>query len=203
MKKIFFICCLLLSLVPALCFAEAPIIKSDSRTFDVMKGVYDLQGNVFVQFPAHDKILTIKGDRTKVYLYDLEVHGNGHISLDYDELKFLCDQVDVYHKKRSAFVFGNCSFQHESLLITADQGSFNWKKKLASFQGNVQINGEATPETVVYHVLEKRFLTPEELAALQLPPLPPMPVIQPTADQQQGKKQAEAECQGDACPVNY
>ena len=95
MKKLFLICCLLLSFIPV-CFADSPIIKSDTRTFDIMKGVYDLQGNVFVQFPAHDKTLTIKGDRTQVFLYDMEVHGAGHISLAYDQLNFLCDQVDVY-----------------------------------------------------------------------------------------------------------
>ncbi len=168
MKKIFIICCLLLSLIPALCFADAPIIKSDSRTFDVMKGVYDLQGNVFVQFPAHDKTLTIKGDRTKVFLYEMEVHGEGNIQLSYDQLHFNCDKVDVYHKERTAYVTGNCSFQHEDLLITADQGFFNWKKKLATFQGNVQVNQGPVQERVVYQVLEKRFLTEEETSALGL-----------------------------------
>ena len=217
MKKIFLICCLLLSLVPGLCFAESPIIKSDSRTFDIMKGVYDLQGNVFVQFPAHDKTLTIKGERTQVFLYDMEVHGKGNISLDYDELSFLCDQVDVYHKKRSAFVFGNCSFRHQDLLITADQGSFNWKQKLASFQGHVVVDGQPADTKVVYHVLEQRLLSPEEIAALNLPPLPPMPVLEPPAAAEEkeqvpaeGKKKKSKkdknppeECQGDACPLTY
>ena len=221
MKKIFIICCLLLSLVPGLCFADSPIIKSDSRTFDIMKGVYDLQGNVFVQFPAHDKTLTIQGDRTQVFLYDMEVHGKGNISLAYDELSFLCDQVDVYHKQRSAFVFGNCSFQHEDLRITADQGSFNWKRKLASFQGNVLVNEQPTAGRVVYHVLEKRFLTEAEITTLQLPPLPPMPVIEAATEadnkeqaqvkeekekKQKNKKNKEApveECQGDSCPIVY
>ena len=176
MKKIFAICCLLLTLLPALCLADTPIIKSDSRTFDVMKGVYDLQGNVFVQFPAHDKTLTIKGDRTQVFLYDMEVHGVGNIQLAYDQLNFLCDRVDVYHKQRTAFVAGHCRFQHEGLELTADQGSFNWKKKLATFQGHVSVDQGPFQEKVVYHVLEKRFLTDEEIAALQLPPLPPLPV---------------------------
>jgi lipopolysaccharide export system protein LptA len=100
MKKIF-LAILMMFLLPALCLAgEATssthktskgnevVIQSDVRTFDIMKGVYDLQGNVFVQLPARDKTLTIKGDRTAVHLYKMEVHGKGNITLIYDELDF-------------------------------------------------------------------------------------------------------------------
>ena len=48
MKKLLLVITMLLMLLPSLCFAD-PVIKSDSRTFNPIKGVYDLEGNVFVQ----------------------------------------------------------------------------------------------------------------------------------------------------------
>ncbi len=170
MKKLLLILMIILSL-PAMCLANEPassthttskgkevVIQSDTRTFDIMKGVYDLKGNVHVQLPARDSSLTIKGDRTTVHLYKMEVHGKGNIILLYDDLDFKCDSVDVYHKNRTAFVNGNITFKHDKTNITADKGSFNWKTKLASFEGNVTVNGEAQPGKVTYHILEKKFI---------------------------------------------
>ncbi len=172
MKK-FLIAILMILILPVMCFAgEATssthktskgndvVIKSDTRTFDILKGVYDLNGNVFVQLPARDKMLTIKGDRTTVHLYKMEVHGKGNITLIYDDLDFKCDAVDVYHKARTAYVNGNIVFQHDGTDITADKGQFNWKTKLATFEGNVVVNGEATGGKVTYNVLEKKIIAP-------------------------------------------
>lgn len=170
MKK-FFIALLMIFMLPALCLANEQtssthktskgkevIIQSDVRTFDLMKGIYDLQGNVFVQLPAHDKTLTIKGDRTAVHIYKMEVHGKGNIVLIYDDLDFKCDAVDVFHKGRTAYIKGNIKFKHDKTKIAADKGTFNWKTKLASFEGNVVVNGEPRDGKVTYHVLEKKFL---------------------------------------------
>ena len=66
MKKLLLILTMLVMMLPSMCFAD-PVIKSDSRTFNPLTGVYDLQGNVFVQFPAHDTTLTITGDATLCY----------------------------------------------------------------------------------------------------------------------------------------
>ncbi len=170
MKK-FLAILMLLIMLPAMCFASYSnetkttaktrkggdvIIQSDTRTFDIMKGIYDLNGNVFVQLPAHDKTLTIKGDRTKVHFYQMEVHGNGNITLIYDDLNFKCDTVDVYHKQRTAFIAGNLNFVDGDTKITADKGSFNWKTKLASFEGNVTLNGKPQQGTLTYHVIQKK-----------------------------------------------
>lgn len=170
MKKLFF-AILMILLLPAICLANEAtasthktskgnevVIQSDVRTFDIMKGVYDLQGNVFVQLPARDKTLTIKGDRTAVHLYKMEVHGKGNITLIYDDLDFKCDTVDVYHKGRTAYVNGNIHFQHGETNITADKGQFNWKTKLATFEGNVRVNGEALPGKVTYNIIENKFI---------------------------------------------
>ena len=103
MKKLLLILTMLVMMLPSMCFAD-PVIKSDSRTFNPLTGVYDLQGNVFVQFPAHDTTLTITGDATKVYLYAMEVHGQGNIHLSFGDMSFACDKVDVYHSDRTAYV---------------------------------------------------------------------------------------------------
>lgn len=171
MKK-FLIAILMIFILPVMCFAAEPtssthktskgndvVIKSDTRTFDILKGIYDLNGNVFVQLPARDKTLTIKGDRTTVHLYKMEVHGKGNITLIYDDLDFKCDAVDVYHKARTAYVAGNILFQHDNTKITANKGEFNWKTKLATFDGNVVVNGEAQSGKIIYNVLEKKIVS--------------------------------------------
>ena len=141
MKKLLLILTMLVMMLPSMCFAD-PVIKSDSRTFNPLTGVYDLQGNVFVQFPAHDTTLTITGDATKVYLYAMEVHGQGNIRLSFGDMSFACDKVDVYHSGRTAYVNGNLVFNDNSNKITADSGSYCWKTKIAAFHGNVTVNGQ-------------------------------------------------------------
>lgn len=175
MKKIFLIILSLL-LIPTLCFAaeetssthktskgKEVIIQSDTRTFDIMKGIYNLKGNVHVQIPTKEKMLTIKGDQTAVSLFKKEVHGAGNITLIYDDLNFNCDKVDVYHKDRTAYVNGNIKFKHDKTKITSDKASFSWKTKLAIFEGNVLVNGKAQDKMAIYHVIQKKFLD-------QLPP---------------------------------
>lgn len=163
MKKLFLSIVMLLMLLPSVCMAVEPIITSDTRTFDPFKGIYNLQGNVFVQFPVHDTQLTITGDTTKVYLYDQEVHGEGNITLSFDQMAFTCDKVDVYHSKRTAYVTGNLLFDDKTNKITADQGSYCWKTKLASFSGNVKINSKKHKGDLVYNVMTKEFKNSQPL----------------------------------------
>lgn len=158
MKKLLLLIMAIVMFIPSLCLAAEPIIKSDTRTFNPFTGVYDLKGNVHVQIPTNDTMLTITGDQTMVSLYKMEVHGQGNITLAYDDLKFHCDKVDVYHKDRTAYVTGNCSFVNGATSISADQGSFNWKTKLANFQGNVKVNGVPQKEAVTYNVLTQSFV---------------------------------------------
>ena len=149
-----------------MCGAVEPTIKSDKRTFNPLTGVYDLQGNVFVQFPAHDTMLTITGDTTKVYFYKMEMHGQGNITLSFGEMRFKCDKVDVYNSDRTAYVEGNCDFKDDAMLITADKGSYCWKTKLASFQGKVKVNGKAYKNDVVYNVMTKKLVDAKDAASI-------------------------------------
>ena len=155
MKKL--LLAIVMLLIPSLCFAD-PVITSDSRTFNPMTGVYDLQGNVFVQFPVHDTTLTITGDSTKVYMYAMEVHGNGNIRLSFGDMHFNCDKVDVYHSNRTAYVTGKLHFNDNATTITADSGSYNWSTKVAAFHGNVKVNGTPHDGDVAYNVVEKRIV---------------------------------------------
>lgn len=160
MKKIIALVLMLVTLIPALCFAGKvePVIRSDSRTFNPLSGVYDLQGNVFVQFPAKNKILTITGDATQVHLYAMEVHGQGNITLTYDDLTFKCNKVDVYHSDSSAHVSGNLLFTQGQTRITANEGVFNWKNKQAEFDGNVTVNGKPHEGLLTYDVIQQKIV---------------------------------------------
>ena len=158
MKKCFLALVMALMLLPSLCFAVEPVIKSDVRSFNPFNGIYDLQGHVFVQFPANDTTLTITGDTTQVHLYKMEVHGQGNITLSFGEMSFKCDKVDVYHSERVAYVEGKCRFKDGNVNINSDQGSYNWRTKLAVFQGNVKVNGKAQEDAVTYNVMTKKFI---------------------------------------------
>lgn len=157
MKKFLLAIIMVLMLVPSLCFA-GPTITSDSRTFNPLTGVYDLQGNVFVQFPVNGTTLTITGDATKVYMYAMEVHGNGNIKLSFGDTHFHCDKVDVYHSNSTAYVDGNLQFNDDANTITADNGSYNWSTKIAAFHGNVIVNGTPHAGDIAYNVIQKKIL---------------------------------------------
>lgn len=159
MKKFLILLTALLCLNAATALAaEEPLITSDKRTFNILTGVYDLQGNVTVKFPSDRMDLIISGDAAQVSLYKMEVHAQGNISLQCDkDTSFACDRVDVYHKNRTAYVTGSAVFRCGSDTITADRGAYCWKTKLAVFSGSVSVNGKAHPGDVEYNVKEKRL----------------------------------------------
>lgn len=45
----------------------------------------------------------------------------------------------------------------EATNINSNQGSFNWDSKIATFNGNVMVNGAARQGTVAYNVINKQF----------------------------------------------
>ena len=145
-------------LLPASVFASDPVITSDSRTFDPLSGEYTLTGHVYVRITPHDQEMIITGDYTKVKVYSMEVHGKGNINLTYGDLNFTCAKTDVYHSNRTAYVEGNITFKDGPTTITADKGSYCWKTKLAAFQGNVVVNGQAYDHDIQYDVTAKKVL---------------------------------------------
>lgn len=157
MRKFIFHLIALLLLIPNMAFAEFTV-NSDYRTFDIVKGIYDLKGNVFVQFPVHDTTMTITGNETKVFMYKQEVHGTGNIKLSFGDLKFSCDKVDVFSKERTAYLEGNMKLITDTVTITSDSGSYCWKTKIANFNDNVYVNGQAKPNNTKYNMETKSFI---------------------------------------------
>ena len=166
--KIIIFTILLLIFMPINCFAqnvvssthttsdgEEIVVQSDNRTFDVLKGVYELKGNVYVNLPLRKKNIIVKGDKASVHIYDLEVHCEGNINLVYGDLKFNCDSVDVYHDGSTAYITGNLQFDDGKTKITANKGNYCWKTKIATFEENVIVNGEYKGDKVTYHIINK------------------------------------------------
>ena len=104
MKRIFAILFMLMFLFIPSAFAAQPDISSDSQTFNPFTGVYDLKGHVHVDLG--DRV--IDGDAAQVYLYQLEVHAQGNISLTDKPtgIHFDCDSVEVKGNERTAYVNG-------------------------------------------------------------------------------------------------
>lgn len=156
MKRIFAVLFMLMFLFIPSAFAAQPDISSDSQTFNPFTGVYDLKGHVHVDLG--DRV--IDGDAAQVYLYQLEVHAQGNISLTDKPtgIHFDCDSVEVKGNERTAYVNGSMVFTQNNLRITADNGSFNWKTKNAFFSGNVTVNGTPHTGDLTYNVRDKKFL---------------------------------------------
>lgn len=140
----------LVLLLPSLALARTePVIRSDSRTFNPLTGVYNLDGNVYVDLGSGNRVIT--GDHAQVYMYNLKVDAQGKVKYTDDKISFTCDKVSVVGKEQTAYVTGNCTFTQGSNTITADSGTYNWDSKLANFSGNVAVNGSPASGSVVYN----------------------------------------------------
>lgn len=132
-------------------------ITSDTRYFNPITGVYDLNGHVYVNFPTHGEQLIIYADTAKVKLYKQEVTANGNITLNFGDIMFNCDKVFAKIKERTVYVDGNIFFKHADSVIRADNATYCWKTKLAVFK-NASLNGSSKKGILTYDVLNKRFL---------------------------------------------
>jgi len=150
MKKIFIFLCLFM-LFPTLCLA-APDIKYNKQHFDPIRGIYYLEGNVSVTVGNR----VISADKAQVEMYSIEVHAQGNIHLQQDDIDFYGDTVDVYGSQKTAEVKGNLNFTQGKTSITSDSGVFNWDNKNAVFTGNVTVttpNGSMKADKIVYNVI--------------------------------------------------
>lgn len=138
-----------LMVTPNICRADFTV-NSDEREFNFLTGVYDLRGNVTVQFPVQKEPMTITGDYAKVYMYQQELHAKGEIHLVWGLLDCRCDSTDVYHKESTAQLQGNVVFKTNGNVFKANTGSYNWKLKLAAFKDKVVINGKPYGDYVEY-----------------------------------------------------
>jgi len=138
-------------LLPTLCLA-APDIKYNKQHFDPVRGIYYLEGNVSVTVGSR----VISADKAQVEMYSIEVHAQGNIHLQQDDIDFYGDTVDVYGSQKTAEVKGNLNFTQGKTSITSDSGVFNWDNKNAVFTGNVTVttpNGSMKADKIVYNVM--------------------------------------------------
>ena len=154
-KKIFIFLCLFM-LLPALCHA-APDIKYNKQHFDPIRGIYYLEGNVSVTVGSR----VISADKAQVEMYSIEVHAQGNIHLQQDNIDFYGDTVDVYGSRKTAEVNGHLNFTQGDVAITSDSGIFNWDTKNAVFTGNVNVTtptGSIKADKVVYNVVSHKII---------------------------------------------
>ena len=150
MKKIFTFLCLFMFL-PTLCLA-APDIKYNKQHFDPIRGIYYLEGNVSVAVGSR----VISADKAQVEMYSIEVHAQGDIHLQQDDIDFYGDKVDVYGSSKTAEITGNLDFTQGNISITSNSGTYNWGTKNAVFLGNVQVNtptGNIKADKIVYNII--------------------------------------------------
>lgn len=114
---------------------KAPTIKADQQYFDINTGCYMLNGNVYIE--TGSRIIT--AGQAKVSVATLEVWGSGGITVTQDDIYFTGDNVYVYGSQNRASIVGNINFSRTNIKITADQVSYSWQDKIATFSGNVQV----------------------------------------------------------------
>lgn len=148
--KVLLLSALLLLLLTATVAAK-PVITADSTYFDINSGHYVLNGNVRVEVGS--RIIT--AGNARVSLTSREVWGYDGITVTQDDIYFTGDSVYVEGGRRSAQIDGSVNFSRSDLQISANQATYNWKTKLATFNGNVRVtqNGSTwTADSVEYNI---------------------------------------------------
>lgn len=134
---------LLLFIVPAKTFADAPEISYGKMSFNFLKGYYTLEDNVKVSMNNHGVKMTVTADLAKVSLLQKKCVAVGNVNLTHDNIVFSCDKAFASWDSDSAEVVGNVNFNSkENITITAESATFNWKEKVADFYGKVKIHSE-------------------------------------------------------------
>ena len=90
----------------------------------------------------------IDGDAAQVYLYQLEVHAQGNISLTDKPtgIHFDCDSVEVKGNERTAYVNGNMVLPRITCVLPPITAALTGKPKIAVFSGNVTVTAHRTQE---------------------------------------------------------
>ena len=145
----------LVCLVPSLCLAKMPDISSQTRSFNPLTGMYVLKGDVRVDFG--NRVIT--ADEAKGSLLTQVVDAKGHVHLEdvKYEITFSSDRTQVRAGEKIADCYDSCEFTCNGVTITADHGQYNWKTRLATFDGNVTVNGEKREGTVTFDVRSKQL----------------------------------------------
>lgn len=144
--KTLLILTLLFTLICSVCSAARPNVTADDSYFDPNRGQYILTGNVVITIGNR----TITADSARFSPITMEVWGDDGVSLTQDDIYFSGGSVYVNGSARTAYIYGGANFSRNGLAISSDSASFNWKTKLAAFDGNVTINQNGNVWTTSY-----------------------------------------------------
>jgi lipopolysaccharide export system protein LptA len=125
----------LLLVLSNMVFAARPVIKADTTYFDPGDGVYVLKGNVHIEAGKR----TFTASQARVSLGSFEVWGAGGVTVTEGDIFFAGESVYVYGKSHLAKIDGGLHFSRTNIDITADRAEYNWKTKVAVFNGNVEV----------------------------------------------------------------
>ena len=148
--KVFIFCILLTIFSMSSVFAAAPVITADQQYFDISSGLHVLKGNVHIEH--NGRIVTAGEAKTNL----VEIWGSGGITFTQDDIRFVGSNVYVYFPSHTAKIDGGGEFSRPGIEINAERVDFNWKSKVAVFNGNVQImqNGKSwQTNSISYNVI--------------------------------------------------
>jgi len=160
MKKTLLIGAALSAFVCSVCFADAATdaekkghfsVKSDHRSFNPFNASYTLKGNVVAKFPNKDGVVTVRADKGVAYFFAQKVVARGHVALDFNGLYLGCDEAVILLKKKTANLYRNVVFKGPKDTITAPEGRYDWRNRVANFSNAVR-NGLPPVPTLVYEV---------------------------------------------------
>ncbi|MPM92200.1 hypothetical protein SDC9_139335 [bioreactor metagenome] len=148
--KVFLFCILLTVFSMSSVFAAAPVITADRQYFDISSGLHVLSGNVHIEH--NGRVVTAGEAKTNL----VEIWGSGGITFTQDDINFTGNNVYVYFPSNSAKIDGGVTFSRPGIAINAECADFNWKSKVAVFNGNVQVtqNGKSwRTNSISYNVI--------------------------------------------------
>lgn len=146
---------LLFTLICSVCSAARPNVTADDSYFDPNRGQYILTGNVVITIGNR----TITADSARFSPITMEVWGDSAVTLTQDDIYFTGGSVYVNGSARTAYIYGGANFSRSGLTITSDSASFNWRSKIATFDGNVTINQNGNTWTTSYQEYDVRSNT--------------------------------------------
>lgn len=134
-----------------------PVIEAQEKKFNIFSLVYTLKGDVHIRH----KTRSITADFAEYKLTSQEVKASGNIEFQDGNFAATCDHLYAPTKADRVDLMGNIIFRKNDVTIYADNASFNWNSKVATFENNVTVDNNGTKKqynTVQYKVTTGEFL---------------------------------------------
>ena len=134
-----------------------PVIEAQEKKFNIFSLVYTLKGDVHIRH----KTRSITADFAEYKLTSQEVKASGNIEFQDGNFAATCDRLYAPTRADRVDLMGNIVFRKNDVTIYADNASFNWNSKIATFENNVTVDSNGTKKqynTVQYKVTTGEFL---------------------------------------------